>query len=127
MLGNSSHHVGQRNNLRRGRQRMKGGSPESHIIPSVRSRREAQIVYFQEVQFIMLFENVTLSNRCYFWSPSNFILVKKALAEVKRLLARRSGWYVGFQSSLLSWTVTVYTQRQKSVICSPEWLPPCDD
>lgn len=42
---------------------------------------------------------------------------KKSLAEVKRLLARRSGWYTGFQSSLLSCTVTVYTQSQKSVIC----------
>lgn len=42
---------------------------------------------------------------------------KKSLAEVKRLLARRSGWYTGFQSSLLSYTVTVYTQSQKSVIC----------
>lgn len=39
--------------------------------------REVQSVYFLVVQFIMVFENVTLSNRCYFWSPSNFILVKK--------------------------------------------------
>lgn len=36
-------------------------------------------VCFLEVQFIMLFEYVTLSNRCYFWSLSNFILVKKNL------------------------------------------------
>lgn len=55
----------------------------------------------------MLFENVTLSNRCYFWSPSNFILVKKALAEVKRLLAGRSGWYMGSRSRLLSCAVSL--------------------
>jgi len=42
---------------------VEGGSPESHIIHSVRTLREAQSVYFLEVQFIMLFENVTLSNR----------------------------------------------------------------
>lgn len=57
---------------------MKWGNPGSHIIQLARSFREAQSVYFLEVQFIMLFENVTLSNRCYFWSPSNFILVKKS-------------------------------------------------
>ena len=43
---------------------------------------------------------------------------KKSLAEVKRLLARRSGWYMGFQSSLLSCTIMVYMQSQKSVICN---------
>lgn len=115
---NSYHHLWQQDNLPKGRQCRKEGSPESHIIHSVRSLREAQTVYFQEVQFIMLFENVTLSNRCYFWSPGNFIFVKKALAEVKRWLARRSGWYMRFRSRLLSCNVTVYMQRQKSVICS---------
>lgn len=82
---------------------VEGGSPEFHIVHSVRTLREVQSVYFLEVQFIMLFENVTLSNRCYFWRPSNFVLVRKALAEVKRLLARRRGWYVSFQSWSLEW------------------------
>ena len=44
---------------------------------------------------------------------------KKALAEVKRLLARRRGWYMGFQSSLCSGTGTVYRQRQRAVILQP--------
>lgn len=42
---------------------------------------------------------------------------RKGLAEVKSLLAWRSGWCMVFQSSTLRCAVTVFMQRQKAVFC----------
>lgn len=68
----------------------------------------------------MLFENVTLSNRCYFWSLCNFILEgeKNVLARVKSFLAA-SDWYTGSQSGFFSCAMTACRQRLQAVYQFP--------
>lgn len=93
---------------------MTGESPGAHPVLSVSfPKGSSESVYFLEVKFIMLFENVTPSNRCYFWSLCNFILEgeKNVLAGVKSFLAA-SDWYTGFPSGFFSSAMTACRQAE---------------
>lgn len=74
-----------------------------------------EYIFFWKYSLLYLFENVTQATDVIFWRPSNFVLVRKALAEVKRLLARERGWYVSFNPGLLVSTGTVYTCRGRGL------------